>query len=101
MKRGLLGLLCGLTASIGVGLALPAPFAYAATSCEAYTCEPPTGGTSSSVTPPASEPTTGGVTSPSELAFTGADIAELTVIGAGALLVGSVLLRSSRRRSAA
>jgi hypothetical protein len=32
------------------------------------------------------------------LAFTGADIEEMTVFGAGALVVGGVLVRRSRRR---
>jgi hypothetical protein len=32
------------------------------------------------------------------LAFTGADIEEMTALGAGALVVGGVLVRRSRRR---
>jgi LPXTG-motif cell wall-anchored protein len=33
------------------------------------------------------------------LAFTGADIEEMTVFGAGALVVGGVLMGRSRRRN--
>jgi hypothetical protein len=37
--------------------------------------------------------------SSSSLAFTGADIEEMTAFGAGALVVGGVLVRRSRRRT--
>jgi hypothetical protein len=39
--------------------------------------------------------------SSSALAFTGADIEEMTAIGGGALLVGGLMVRRSRRRSRA
>jgi|HubBroStandDraft_6_1064221.scaffolds.fasta_scaffold2986611_1 hypothetical protein len=38
------------------------------------------------------------VVSSSSLAFTGADIEEMTLFGAGALVVGGTLVRRSRRR---
>jgi hypothetical protein len=39
--------------------------------------------------------------SSADLAFTGADIEEMTALGAGALVVGGVLVRRSRRRNRA
>jgi hypothetical protein len=36
--------------------------------------------------------------SSSSLAFTGADIEEMTIIGGGALVAGGILMRRSRRR---
>jgi hypothetical protein len=53
---------------------------------------------SGSVAAPA--PTTSPTTSPSGIAFTGADIEEMAVIGLVATGVGVVLVRSSRRRTA-
>jgi hypothetical protein len=38
------------------------------------------------------------VVSSSSLAFTGADIEEMTLFGGGALIVGGTLVRRSRRR---
>jgi hypothetical protein len=90
--------------AMGVAIALPlggllAGSAAADTSC--YTGCTSDGGTvtsSGSVAAPA--PTTSPTTSPSGIAFTGADIEEMAVIGLVATGVGVVLVRSSRRRTA-
>ncbi len=81
--------------------ATPAVAGAATTTC--YTgCTPPTV-SASTVVPPA-PPSVDGVSTAasvngsSSLPFTGADIGELAVVGAGAIVVGGVLAR--RRRSA-
>ncbi len=92
---------------VGTGLAAASLFATplvahaADTGC--YTCTPPTidnnqglpftaGPASGPVTPTAAGPS-----SPSSsLPFTGADVAELTVIGAGAVVIGGVMVRRRR-----
>ena len=93
---------------IGTGLAvtslLAVPAAAGATATTGcYTaCAPPSTGSSSQVVAPTSAlPFTGGNTTTngsSSLPFTGADIGELAVVGAGAVLAGGLLLR--RRRNA-
>jgi hypothetical protein len=91
MRTRLLGLGLGLTLTVA-GVMVPAATASADSTC--YTgCTPTTepGG------PAPAEPVAAKVSS-SELAFTGADIEEMTAIGAGALIVGGVLLRRNRRR---
>jgi hypothetical protein len=90
MRTRLLGLGLGLTLTVA-GVMVPAATASAESTC--YTgCTPVNDGGH----PPA-EPVAAKVSS-SELAFTGADIEEMTAIGAGALIVGGVLLRRNRRR---
>jgi hypothetical protein len=87
--------------AMGVAIALPlgglfAGSAAADTTC--YTGCTSDGGTvtsSGSVAAPAAPQT-----SPSGIAFTGADIEEMAVIGLVATGVGVVLVRSSRRRTA-
>ncbi|MGD0394161.1 MAG: LPXTG cell wall anchor domain-containing protein [Acidimicrobiales bacterium] len=51
---------------------------------------PETGSPASSVTPPATAPTT-------SLPFTGADVEGMAVVGVGAVLAGSLLMRRRRR----
>lgn len=58
-------------------------------------------GVQTPVTPAASvDPTPTPTTSTSSLPFTGADVAELAVIGTGAVLAGGVLMRRRRRVAA-
>lgn len=94
MKRLLVasGLVLGL--SIGASVVVPT-VAGADTTC--YTgCSPTTNdGSGSGPTEPVK--TTASV-SQSSLAFTGADIAEMTAIGVGAVGVGGVLVLRTRRR---
>jgi len=92
--------------TLSAGLALTSLVAVPAVAGAAgcYTgCTPPTV-SSTLVTPPSTDPTpaastTAQVNGSSSLPFTGADIGELAVVGAGAVAVGVVLTR--RRRSAA
>ena len=104
MKSKLLGLGLGLTMSaLGVA-AVPAAAAFADTSVQPATCytgcTTPATGTSTPVTvapqplqvAPVQEPTAGG------LPFTGADIEEMAAVGAGALVLGGVMVRRSRRQ---
>jgi hypothetical protein len=100
MKSKLLGLGLGLTlATLGVA-AVPATAAFADSTC--YTgCSTPVSSIPPQVTPtvvttPAPEPplvqTNGGA-----LPFTGADIEGMAAVGAGALVVGGLMVRRSRR----
>jgi hypothetical protein len=93
--------------TLSAGLALTSLVAVPAVAGAAgcYTgCTPPTV-SSSLVTPSSTDPihasttTTAQVNGSSSLPFTGADVGELAVVGAGAVVVGVVLTR--RRRSAA
>jgi hypothetical protein len=110
MKRKLLGLGLGLTLStLGVAAAaVPATAAFADTTCytgctTAITSPPTTAPTPqvapTVVTTPAPTPTEPPVVkaAASSLPFTGADIEEMAAVGAGALLVGGLLVRRSRR----
>lgn len=91
---------------IGAGIAVaslvsvPAVAGAADTTC--YTgCTPPTVSANSTLpSPPPTDPihTSASVNGSSSLPFTGADIGELAVVGAAAIVVGGVLAR--RRRSA-
>lgn len=107
MKSKLLGLGLGLTLStLGVA-AVPATAAFADTTC--YTgCTTPITSPPTTVTPqvsptvettPAPTPTEPPVVkaAASSLPFTGADIEEMAAVGAGALVVGGLLVRRSRR----
>lgn len=95
MKIKLLGLGLGSILTLA-GVMVPAVAASADSTC--YTgCTPP---------PPSSHdgplPATKAVTvSSTALAFTGADIGEMTIIGGGTLIVGGVLVRRGRRRNRA
>jgi hypothetical protein len=102
MKSKLLGLGMGLTLSaLGVA-AVPAAAAFADTAPS--TCY--TGCTTSITSPPTIPITTTVVTEPAPIAktaagaslpFTGADIEEMAAVGAGALMVGGLMVRRSRR----
>jgi hypothetical protein len=100
MRRRILGLGLGLALGmVGAG-AIPAT-AFADSTCY-IECAPPTagGGGSSSpvgVTAEPVTPVTAG-SSGSALAFTGADIEELTLMGVGAMAVGGLLFGYSRKR---
>jgi hypothetical protein len=100
MKSKLLGLGLGLTLStLGVA-AVPATAAFADTTCY-------TGCTTATSSPTPTTPVVTVVTAPVEpkttstaggaLPFTGADIGEMAAVGAGALVVGGVMVRRSRR----
>jgi len=100
MKRKILGLGLGLAVSALGVVAVPTMASADTSTC--YTgCSTPGGGTTPVqpvVTPlvaPTQEPASGG------LPFTGADIEGMAAVGAGALLVGGVLVRRSRRHGQA
>jgi len=88
---------------IGSSIAVASLFAVPAVAGADPTCY--TGCTPSvvannSTVPPRTDPaTTASVSSSSSLPFTGADVGELAAVGAGAIVVGGLLVR--RRRSAA
>src|SRR5215472_12993556 len=99
MKRKLLGLGFGVALSTA-GVVLAPAAAFADATC--YTgCSTPSTGNNNPATPsapaqaqtqPPSNPASGG------LPFTGADIAEMAAVGAGAVLVGGALVQRSRRQ---
>jgi len=101
MKSKLLGLGLGLTlCTLGVA-AVPATAAFADTTCY-------TGCTTATSSPPQVTPVVTVVTAPpvepaatstagGALPFTGADIGEMAAVGAGALVLGGVMVRRSRR----
>ena len=101
MKRKLLGLGFGVALST-VGVVVAPAAAFADATCYTGCSTPQTGNNPGNpVTPsapaqaqtqPPSNPASGG------LPFTGADIAEMTAVGAGAVLVGGVLVQRSRRQ---
>ncbi|HLI73188.1 MAG TPA: hypothetical protein VKU86_04860 [Acidimicrobiales bacterium] len=98
MKRKLLGLGFGMALST-VGVVVAPAVAFADSTCYTGCSTPNTGSTpvtpsapAAAQTQPPSEPASGG------LPFTGADIAEMTAVGAGAVLVGGVLVQRSRRQ---
>ncbi len=85
---------------LGVMLAVPVGGLLAGTAGADPTCytgctSPSTGITASSGSGPVAS--SGVSTSPSGLAFTGADIEEMALIGVVAIGVGTVLVRSRRR----
>jgi hypothetical protein len=93
MKTRWIGLGLGTVLTLA-GVMVPAVTA----SADATTCY--TGCTPSLPSADAPAPVTKTVSvSSSHLAFTGADIEEMTAFGAGALVVGGVLVRRSRRRN--
>src|ERR1700688_3870807 len=103
MRNKLLGLGLGLTLST-LGVAAVPTMAFADTTC--YTgCAGPAAGTSVPVTTPVTTPAPAPLVTPAAepatqaagLALTGADIEGMAAIGAGALLVGGVMVRRSRR----
>jgi hypothetical protein len=103
MKSKLLGLGLGLTLStLGVA-AVPATAAMADTPPPCYTgcttviTSPPPTVPTPAVTVPAPEPKLAVSANSASLPFTGADISEMAGVGAGALLVGGLLVRRSRR----
>jgi hypothetical protein len=98
MKIRLIGLGLGSLLTLA-GVMVPAVSA----SADSSTCY--TGCTSPGIPPDAPAPVTkaAAVTQVSSgaLAFTGADIGEMTVLGAGALVAGGILVRRGRRRARA
>ena len=106
MKSKLLGLGLGLTlCTLGVaGVPAAAAFADSApqlcyTGCETTITSPPVASATSATTPtpvPLAEPATP-VAASGGLPFTGADIEEMAAVGAGALVVGCLMVRRSRR----
>jgi len=71
--------------------------AGADSSCYWGCTSPSTGITTASGDGPTTPSSDGVTTSPSGLAFTGADIEEMALIGVAAIGVGAVLVRSRRR----
>jgi hypothetical protein len=103
MKTKALCLGLGLLVSGFAGVVVPATSAFGATTntCTIpYCVEPPTLGGGGSAPPVSTTNDGGGATTASSgaLAFTGADIEGLAVIGGGSLLIGGVLVRRSRRQ---
>ena len=104
MNRKLLGLGLGLALSTLGVVAVPT-MAFADSTCYTGCSGPAVGGSTATSAPapipvsspvePAQAPASGG------LAFTGADIEGMAAVGAGALLVGGVLIRRSRRHGQA
>jgi len=101
MKKRLLGLGLGLAISTAGVVAVPT-MAFADSTC--YTgCSGPSGGVTTQVEPapvsapiePVAAPASGG------LPFTGADIEGMAAIGAGALVLGGVMMRRGRRHGQA
>jgi LPXTG-motif cell wall-anchored protein len=95
MKIRLLGLGLGSILTLA-GVMVPAVAASADSTCYVGCASPPPSGHSPT---PATKVDT--VVPDGALAFTGADIEGMTVIGGGALLMGGVLVRRSRRRNRA
>lgn len=97
MKRMLV--MAGLVAGLSMGGSVVVP-AVATADSTCYTgCSPTTGGTDGhgpTVDAHTVTPVTSGA-----LAFTGADIAEMTVVGVGAVGIGGLLVLRSRRRQPA
>lgn len=91
----------GATIATASLFAVPAAAGAATTTC--YTgCTPPTVNNNSTLpAPPRTDPvhTAASVNGSSTLPFTGADIGELAVVGAGAIVVGGVLARRRRTTS--
>jgi hypothetical protein len=98
VRRLLVSAACVPAMGVAIALPLGGLFAGSAAADSCYTGCTSDGGTvtsSGSVAAPAAPQT-----SPSGIAFTGADIEEMAVIGLVATGVGVVLVRSSRRRTA-
>lgn len=88
------------TAVFAGALALPAGVAVAAPYPSGGTPPPAVGGISASHGATVAAKTSSS-SRPSTLPFTGSDVAGLVVIGAGAVLCGSVLVHRSRRHARA
>jgi hypothetical protein len=96
--RRLLGAAC--VPAIGVVLALPLGGLFAASASADSSCYTGCTTDAGSVTSSGNVAAPVAQSSPSGIAFTGADIEEMAVIGLVATGVGVVLVRSSRRRTA-
>ena len=99
MRMRFLGVGLGFLLTLA-GVSIPSITAYADSGGTCYT------GCTVTTVPDAPAPVTkatetGDGTADGALAFTGADIGEMTAIGAGALVVGGVLVRRNRRRNRA
>jgi len=94
MKMRLLGLGLGSALTLA-GVMVPSVTANADSTCYMGCPAPPP---DANAPPPV---TKAAHVASTDLAFTGADIEELTVLGAGALVVGGALMRRSRRRNRA
>ena len=98
MKIRWLGIGLGAALTLA-GVTVPAVAAQAATGSTCYTLCTSPGTPNGGTAPDGPAPVTKAVVvSSGSLAFTGADIEEMTVFGAGALVVGGVMVRRSRRR---
>lgn len=105
MKSKLLGLGLGLTMSTLGVVAVPAAVAFADTApstcytgCTTSITSPPVTTATATVTTPVTEPAPiAQQAAGSTLPFTGADIEEMAAVGAGALMVGGLMVRRSRR----
>lgn len=98
------GLVASSLGAVAVVMAMSVPtVAYADTTSSCYpatSCAPPTTAPPSSSTGGSAQqvqPSTAAASS--SLPFTGADIEQLAAIGGGAILIGAVLVRRSRRRA--
>jgi hypothetical protein len=100
MRSKLLGLGLGLTLSTLGVVAVPS-MAFADTSCYTGCTTPLTGVSTPVVTPPAVTTPASAPIEPAQaatgLALTGADIESMAAIGGGALVVGGLMVRRSRR----
>jgi len=95
MRRTLLGVGLALALSV-LGVATVPAAAYADSTC--YTgCTPASPG--NATTPPVSVSAQTREPSSGALAFTGADIEGLSILGASLVVVGGVLVRRSRRQA--
>jgi hypothetical protein len=94
----------GLACAVGIGalLAIPAvtmlPSAAGADDTCYFGCSSPNSGVTTAANGQGLP--TAPTSSPSSLAFTGADLSEMALIGVGAVGAGTVLVRRSRRRTA-
>ena len=96
MKMRLLGLGLGSVLTLA-GVVVPAVSASADSSTCYTGCTTP--GTAPTIPDAPAPATKVDAVSSSSLAFTGADIGEMTVFGAGSLVLGGVLVRRGRRRN--
>ncbi len=90
-RRLLLGGLAAMT--VVAGTAIPATAAFAT---DDYPIPPPPTVKPTTVTKPTTE-VLGAQVTRSSMPFTGGDVAEIAAIGAGAIAVGAVMVRRTRR----
>jgi len=90
MRMRLVGVALGFLVTLA-GVSAPSMPTYADGTCD-------TGCTTSTIPAPGPVTEATDATGGGSLAFTGADIVKMTAIGAGALVVGGVLVRRNRPR---